>query len=414
MRSSAGILTATVLLYVAILVLGLSGGGKNDSEDETTKDESLLKEIISDLKDGRIDSAEKKMKILRNRTKTTDPSELFPTMSFPVSHTEVVDMLEREIRLLSEAPIAEVPFTLVFPWGADFFKTNQDSFRHALEIFEEFNFIPESLSTDVIREKKKVIINFSPTPVYGTPMNTVINYRRNSLAEDQMYFLPELSYMAEALFLFIKRELRCRSVAVLHPKERVSSASKMKNVGWMFGISVPIMIEYEGLDMIPFFREKGRQILKSKNDQEVLSGMSKIFENIRCVIILDGPRNSAAIIPQFRFIGSKELIFIGFFWYRIKDIVDRTYYGSIFYADTVDEGNVDRLRTYMHELKRLSELLWNEPQMRAGKIELQYDNVKISVLPGRHTTRTIFVFRVGREVEKVFEYFKDEPAVQDM
>lgn len=403
----------TALLAVVSLLMGFSFLSNDEMED--TYDE-MLSSVISHIEAGDFEKAAEKLKRLKESLKDkTNIEELFQKINFPLKIEEVLDILEHEINICKDTSISSTPSSFVLSWSIDFFRSNQDIFSNLIQFYESFNFVPDVLIKEVVTAKRKVIVNFSQVPIYSSPNNIILNIRRNEIFKDQLYFLPELSYMAEALFTFIKNELKCSAVSILYPKDKKESAAKIKEVGWSFGISAPLIVDYEGIDLIPFFREKGEKMFKSKaNEQEIFSKLSEHFENIRCVVILDNPRNSATIIPQFRFIGAKNLYFIGFYWHKIKDIIEKRYYGKIFYADIVDEETTDRMRTYISELKNITEFFLKTPNMSAEKIEFTGDSGKIVITFKKHTTRSVFIFRIEAEgVEKVLEYFRDEPVIKD-
>lgn len=368
--------------------------------------ESLLNEAIKYLKEGKINESEEKINEIKN-----NPLTELERISFPIETSDVINLLEKEIKMLKDLSLSKVPYSFVLPLNPNFFKDNQDIFSYAIQEFGSFNFIPDAFITE-IKDGKKILINFSSTPIYSNLKNTVINIRRNETTKRQLYFIPDLSYLSESVFIFLKKKINCQTTSIIYPKDRRDLAEKIKNIGWAFGISAPLNVEYEGIDLIPFFKEKGLELLKRKpkDNQEIFSKLSEYFDNIGCIIILDTPRNAAAIIPQFRFIGAKNLKFIGFFWSKIKDIIEKRYYDRIFYVDIIDENISDRTKVYISELKKISDFLISFQPVNAEKIELQGEFGKILFVPGKYTTRSVFIFKVGETTEKAFEYYKDEPV----
>ncbi|MCS7213935.1 MAG: hypothetical protein NZ927_06950 [Candidatus Calescibacterium sp.] len=407
----------TIVLATIFIFSLLNLSSKPQIEDERYP-ESLLRETIYYLKEGDFKTANEKLQQLKigiKDEKKLPIDEMFPTISFPIKISDALSIIESEIKIGIETKTKEVPFAFVTSsWNPEFFKANQEIFLNALQRFENLNFVPDAFVVDLIGNEKKIVINFSSTPLYSSPINTVVNIRRNDQLKKQIYFIPDLSYLSEALSLFSKRELKCKAISIIHPKDRKDTAEKIKEVAWAFGISAPLNIQYEGIDLIPFFREKGNQMLKKKvSDQEIFSAISREFENIKCILILDNPRNSATIIPQFRFIGASDLYFLGFFWYKMKDIIEKRYFERIFYVDIVDEKISERTKVYISELKKLSDLLLITPNVKSEKIEIDGEIGKISISPGNYVTRPVFIFRLGENIQKVFEYYKDEPAITE-
>lgn len=389
--------------YIIIIAIALMNLSAKDNKGDT---ESLLNEAIKYLKEGKFEEAEEKISELKN-----EPALKLERISFPIETSEVINLLEKEIKMLKDLSVSKVPYSFVTSLNPNFLKDNQDIFFYALQEFGSFNFIPDAFITE-IKDGKKILINFSSTPMHSNLKNIVINIRRNEITKKQIYFIPDLSYLSESVFIFLKKKINCQATSIVYPKDRRELAEKIKNVGWAFGISSPLNIEYEGIDLIPLFREKGLELLKRKpkDNQEIFSKLSEYLDNIGCIIILDTPRNAAAIIPQFRFIGAKNLKFIGFFWSKIKDIIEKRYYDRIFYVDIIDESVSDRAKVYISELKKLSDFLLSAQPMKAEKLEFQGEFGKILVVPGKYTTRPVFIFKVGETNEKIFEYYKDEPV----
>lgn len=380
--------------------------------------ELLLKQIIEHTKRYEFSLAEKKLEELKEYMEeltSEDIKNAFPTIYFPLEITGVIRILEDEIKLAKEIRKSDIPYSFLLPWSEDFYRKNRDVFLYSLENFEKFNFVPDAFIPHMW-DGRKVFLNFSQSPILSGYINPVVNFVKNDFVKDQIYFLPEITYISEALFLFAKRKLECSGVSIIYPKDKREIANKLKDIAWAFGISSPINIEYEGIDLIPFFLSKGMEILKIKkikdreDEKKIFSKLSDYFESLTCVLILDSPRNSAAIIPQFRFIGARNLYFLGFFWEEIKDIVERNYFDRIFYADIFKGEN--KMRIYISELKSISDFVISAEKPISERIVFEGATGKISIFPGKYTTRTVFIFKVGKKLEKVFEYYKEEPAVE--
>ncbi len=244
------------------------------------------------------------------------------------------------------------------------------------------------------------VIDFSPAP--EKPMRNAI------------YFMPSFRYLFEALSFFV-RERDCKLV-VAYPKDMESFISIIREVTRALGVSISLTIQYTGIDITPFVKTVGLKLLdkekrkefSDKSDKFAFEQVAHVVDESGCVFIFDNPKNSAAIIPQFRFIGAKKNIFVGIMWHGIKRYLEPNYYDKVFYVDFLPPGN-DRLLSYMTDIKRIADFLANVSDVNlTKKMEIGKGENKIIITRSGHIFRPLYIFQVGRDIMKVKEYMSDE------
>ncbi len=329
-------------------------------------------------------------------------------------------------------------------------------FSRAEKVLDKFLFFPDTLAylSFDIQEKSAFFISFLPyrrvkfplhdrfSVIFSPPLSKQKNteketkgkedksaYDSEGEAEEKsggeeltkhFFFLPGFRSLSEAIIRFAKEKFKCDFV-VTYPEGREEMKDVFGDVAYLFGVSIPLEIKYAGIDITPFVKKHGIKMLglDERKDWKKIKGMdvfefyapvSRVVEEAGCVFIADTSKNSAAIIPQFRFIGAKNVVFFGFMWYKIKRYLEEMYYDRVFYADIMTP-EMDRLKVYISDMKKIGEFLINAGQILqlAKHVDIKGEKGKMIILPNGTVIHEIFIFQVGDEIKKVFNFIPEVP-----
>ncbi len=407
-------------------------------EDTFNEYEKLLLSAISDMKKGKLYEAKEKFdeikgeidKLKEKGEKNIDILKLaFPKLSQKYNIAEIMQAVEKELLSFSEKEEKrKIYFSkgektkkiFVFP-SSDGRSELLESFENDIQSeFEEyFVFFDSYIDYDLINNRS-IIINFADRKKInitnsGSFLIDFSSPTSTTEEENIIYFLPHFSHFAWTINLFIKNEVKCSPIILY--REDVENMKKIfYEVSYAAGVSILYDIKYSGIDVIPFIRKKFEvQARKEgkKNEREILEYAAEKIQKSGCIIILDNSKNSAAIIPQIRFIGAKDMKFFGIMWHRIKDYLEKRYYNTTFYADIIPPGE-NRQKIYISELQKISEIVSAIGDMFkfSKQTEIKGISGKIVLTSKGIVIRGIKIFEVGEDIKQVFELepeaFKDK------
>jgi hypothetical protein len=418
---------STKLFFVFPLCLLLSFKDRENSGEETLNEyERYLISVISDIKNGQFVEAKEKFDELK---KTNINKSAFPNLSKKYDVDKIIGLIEKELILWMNKKEEKrkkyfssgdkIKKIFIFPSSDGKSETYESFARYIQNEFDEyFIFFDSYIDYDLI--DNSVIINFwQRNKIKLVSSNSIIidfSSPTSQPEENTICFLPHLSHFARTIILFIKEKTKCTPI-ILYREDGENIRKIFHDVAYAEGVSVSYDIKYSGIDVIPFIRKKFETQAKKegkRTEKEILGFAAEKIQKSGCVIILDNSKNSAAIIPQIRFIGAKDIKFFGIMWHRIKDYLEKRYYNSTFYADIIPYG-ADRQKIYIAELKKISEKILSQRFSFSGiteEIEINSPSGKIILTPQGLILRNIKIYEVGEEIKPVFELepeiFKDK------
>ncbi|MDT7906745.1 MAG: hypothetical protein RRA63_01690 [Candidatus Calescibacterium sp.] len=417
---------STKLFFVFPLCLLLSFKDRENSGEETLNEyERYLISVISDIKNGKFIEAKEKFDELK---KTNINKSAFPNLSKKYDVDKIIGLIEKELTLWMNKKEEKrkkyfssgdkIKKIFIFPSSDGKSETYESFARYIQNEFDEyFIFFDSNIDYDLI--DNSVIINFwQRNKIKLVSSNSIIidfSSPNSQPEENTIYFLPHLSHFARTIILFIKEKTKCTPI-ILYREDGENIIKIFHDVAYAEGVSVSYDIKYSGIDVIPFIRKKFEVEAKKegkKTEKEIIGFAAEKIQKSGCVIILDNSKNSAAIIPQIRFIGAKDIKFFGIMWHRIKDYLEKRYYNSTFYADIISY-RADRQKIYIAELKKISEKILSQQSFSGitDDIEINSSSGKIILTPQGLILRNIKIYEVGEEVKPVFELepeiFKDK------
>jgi hypothetical protein len=405
------------LFFVFPLCLLLSFKDKENSGEETFNEyERYLISVISDIKNGKFIEAKEKFDELK---KIDIDKSAFPYLSEKYDVDQIIKLAEKELMLWMNRKEEKrkkyfsggdkIKKIFIFPLSDGKSETYESFARDIQNEFDEyFIFFDSYIDYDLI--DNSVIINFwQRNKIKFVGSNSIIIDFSSPISqpeENTIYFLPHLSHFAWTIILFIKEKTKCTPM-ILYREDGENIRKIFHDVAYAEGVSVSYDIKYSGIDVIPFIRKKFEAQAKKegkRTEKEILGFAAEKIQKSGCVIILDNSKNSAAIIPQIRFIGAKDIKFFGIMWHRIKDYLEKRYYNSTFYADIIPYG-ADRQKIYISELKKISEEILSQKNSSENTDEIEIDSAsgKIILTPQGLILRNIKIYEIGEEVKPVFE-----------
>ncbi len=435
-QKSISAILCSFLAFLSCFIYHLKKGISSSTTEHQQLNiyERLLFETIANLTSKDFDKAKENFERLKSEIDLSSPiDKTFPSLStlFQYPLTKVIHIIERELNF-PHVSIGNTDVVLITPWwfssSNEFLRSNFNAFEVSAKNFSDFSFLPDFYLVFPFTpsNKKRIILNLSDPDqiIINDNFSFVVNLLppKGTPKKKQIYLLPNVRYILQALLMFIRDNFGCNP-SVLYPEEKENLSSDLGELAWALGITFPVIIKYKGIDITPYLRTKSYEIspqeikrkykpsdIQKLNIPEIYSAIVDVFQKSACILLLDNPKNSSAIIPQIRFIGAKDVVFFGINWGRIKDYLEKRFYGRVYYADIVPE-NVDTTDFFISELKKLSEFLLSvNPREFDGfeKIEIKIDPQTIIVTPNGLILRSVFIWKVGETVEKVSEIIQDE------